>query len=203
MAYIDEPLKIPWYLILGIRIAEKKTKNQMLPARLLSWYPKAAVGAGVLESLVAHDDKEVSGRLLKLIRVQVSFTSSCSFCIDMNSFEFEEAGISEDEILYLQNPDSIKVCKSITPPEKCALEYVRELTATPISIKTTTLNDLGHYFSDRAIVIIASTAAQVNFWTRLIQGLGIPPAGFHDACAVLNLDKYGTLKNEEEEQERA
>ena len=34
----------------------------------------------------------------------------------------------------------------------------------------------------------------LNFWARLIQGLGIPPAGFHDACAVLDPDKYGTLK---------
>jgi len=27
-------------------------------------------------------------------------------------------------------------------------------------------------------VILVSTAAQVNYWARLIQGLGIPPAGF-------------------------
>ena len=28
------------------------------------------------------------------------------------------------------------------------------------------------------------TAAQVGYWTRLIQGLGVPPAGFSDACRV-------------------
>ncbi|MCK5152847.1 MAG: carboxymuconolactone decarboxylase family protein [Spirochaetales bacterium] len=196
MAYINEPAKIPWYLRLGIRIAEKKTGKKMLPGRLLSWYPKAAIGSGVLESLVAHNDKEVSRRLLKLIRVQVSFASSCTFCIDMNSFEFEQTGISEDEILYLQNTE--KECGSISVEEKCALEYVRELTATPISIKKRTLDKLKSYYSDRAIVIIASTAAQVNFWTRLIQGLGIPPAGFNESCSVLNLDKFGTLKTDEE-----
>ena len=46
MAYINEPSKIPWYLKLGIKIAERKTKKTMLPGRLLSWYPKAALGAG-------------------------------------------------------------------------------------------------------------------------------------------------------------
>lgn len=196
MAFIKETSKIPWYLKLGLKIAEKKTGKKMLPGRLLSWYPKAAIGAGVLESLVAHDDHEVSGRLLKLIRVQVSFASSCTFCIDMNSFEFKEAGISEDEILYLQNPDM--ECLSMSGKEKCVLAYVRELTATPISIKKNTLDELKSYYSDRAIVIIASTAAQVNFWTRLIQGLGIPPAGFNESCSVLNLDKYGTLNTNKE-----
>jgi alkylhydroperoxidase family enzyme len=199
MAYINEPAKLPWYLRIGIRIAEKKTGKQMLPGRLLSWYPKAALGAGILESLVAHDDVEIPARLLKLIRVQVSYTSSCTFCIDMNSFEFQEAGISEEEILYLQNPN--QDCRSLSLEEKCALEYARELTATPISIKKSTLIKLKNYFSDRAIVIIASTIAQVNFWTRLIQGLGVPPAGFHNSCTVLNLDKYGTLNSDEETDE--
>ncbi len=194
MAYIQEPKRIPWYLKIGIKIAERKTKREMLPGRLLSWYPKAALGAGVLESLVAHDDKEVTARLLKLIRVQVSFAASCTFCIDMNSFHFQETGISEDELLYLQQPDGITQCPSFAPQEKCALEYVRQVTATPIRIKKKTLDELKGYFSDRAMTIIVSTIAQVNFWTRLIQGLGIPPAGFHESCSVLHLDKYGTLQ---------
>jgi len=33
-------------------------------------------------------------------------------------------------------------------------------------------------FTEREMVILASTAAQVNYWARLIQTLGIPPAGF-------------------------
>ena len=33
-------------------------------------------------------------------------------------------------------------------------------------------------FTEREFVILASTAAQVNYWARLIQALGIPPAGF-------------------------
>ena len=33
-------------------------------------------------------------------------------------------------------------------------------------------------FNEREIVILATTAAQVNHWARLIQALGAPPAGF-------------------------
>lgn len=38
----------------------------------------------------------------------------------------------------------------------------------------------------REIVILASTAAQVNYWARLIQALGIPPAGFSEQCDIQN-----------------
>jgi hypothetical protein len=49
-------------------------------------------------------------------------------------------------------------------------------------------------FSPRGFVILASTCAQVNFWTRLIQSLGVPPAGFTANCEILDLEAYTTLK---------
>jgi alkylhydroperoxidase family enzyme len=35
-------------------------------------------------------------------------------------------------------------------------------------------------FTEREIVILASTAAQVNYWSRMVQALGIPPMGVSD-----------------------
>lgn len=167
-----------------------------MPGRLLSCYPKAAIGAGVLESLVTHNDKEVHKRLLKLIRVLVSFSASRSFCIDMNSFEFEKSGTSEGEVLFLQKPDSISFCPTFTPQDKAALQYVQQITATPISLIKATFKELKNHFFPRTMVIIACTATQENFWIRLIQGLGIAPAGNHELCNILNLYKYSTLKKE-------
>jgi hypothetical protein len=39
------------------------------------------------------------------------------------------------------------------------------------------ITELKEHFNEREIVILATTAAQVNYWTRLIQALGCPPAG--------------------------
>jgi hypothetical protein len=41
-------------------------------------------------------------------------------------------------------------------------------------------------FSDREIVVLAATIAQVNYWARLNNGLGIPSGGFFDdrACEL-------------------
>ncbi|MDP3450495.1 MAG: hypothetical protein Q8R87_07920 [Anaerolineaceae bacterium] len=58
-AFIKVPKKIPLFLRFGIWISKKVTGKDMLPARILSWYPKAAIGSGVLESLVAHNDRNL------------------------------------------------------------------------------------------------------------------------------------------------
>jgi hypothetical protein len=44
------------------------------------------------------------------------------------------------------------------------------------------------------MVIIAGTCAQVNFWARLLQALGAPPAGFSSHCDILDLDFFSTSR---------
>ncbi|MBN1413140.1 MAG: carboxymuconolactone decarboxylase family protein [Spirochaetales bacterium] len=198
MPYINPPHRIPLLLRIGVRIAEKVTGKRMEPARILSWYPKAAIGAGVLESLVAHKEPGVPRRLLQLIRMQVSFSASCPFCIDMNSSEFSMHGITREEIEVLQGKRRMTEVESLTERERTALKFAGELTATPISIRPDTLEKMKTLFDERQYVIVASTIAQVNFWTRCIQSFGIPPAGFSETCDYLELDKYRTLKSRQE-----
>jgi alkylhydroperoxidase family enzyme len=192
-AYIDPPKRSPVLLRLGTWIAERKTGEQMLVARILGWYPKAAIGAGVMEGLVAHQDGRATARLLKLVRMQVSFMASCPFCIDMNSAEYSDSGISQGEIEVLQDRRGLDDVESLNFEEKLALRYARALTATPVRMESGLLHDLLATFSERELVVVASTIAQVNFWTRMIQGLGVPPAGFSEGCSILRLEEYATL----------
>jgi hypothetical protein len=53
-AFIAPPKKIPFYLRIGIWISKKITGKDMLPAKILAWYPKAAIGSGALEGMVTH-----------------------------------------------------------------------------------------------------------------------------------------------------
>lgn len=192
-AYIDPPSRTPLALRFGTWVAERKTGKPMLVARILGWYPKAALGAGVMESLVAHKEGRATERLLTLLRIQVSFMASCPFCIDMNSAEYAASGISDAEIEVLQQRSDLEGAVSLSHEEKLALRYARALTATPVRIEPRLLRDLLATFSERELVVLASTIAQVNFWTRMVQGLGVPPAGFSESCAVLRLEDYATL----------
>jgi alkylhydroperoxidase family enzyme len=181
-AFISPPPKIPFYLRIGIWFSKRISGKDMLPARLLAWYPKAAIGSGVMEALVAHQDGALDERILKLVRIQASYAAACSFCIDMNSFQFEEKLISLDEMQVLQGRKGLEEVLTFNDREKLAIHYARLISQTPLLFPREFIDELKRHFNEREIVILASTTAQVNYWARLIQALGIPPAGFTNRC---------------------
>jgi alkylhydroperoxidase family enzyme len=179
-AFIEPPRKISLLLHLGIWISEKVTGRIMLPARILAWYPQAAIGSGVLEALVAHHDGKLDERMLKLVRVATSFAAACPFCIDMNSYEHASLGITADEVLALRGQVALESVPSFSKREQVAIQYARLVSQTPLKFHPDFIAQVKTNFDERELVILASTAAQVNYWARLIQALGIPPAGFSE-----------------------
>jgi alkylhydroperoxidase family enzyme len=191
-AYIGPPRPLPLLPRIVLGLVERRLGKALDANRILAWYPKALYGSGIMEALVAKDEAEVPRRLLKLIRMQTSFLVSCPFCIDMNSEAFRESGISEEEILALRGVKGLDEVATFSEAEKAALAYARCISRTPLSFEAETIGRLKGLFSERAIVVIASTCAQVNFWARLIQAFGVKPAGFAEACPALALERYRT-----------
>lgn len=183
-AFIAPPKRIPFFLRIGIWITKRVTGKDLLPAQLLSWYPRAAVGSGVLEALVAHKDGRLDERILKLVRMQASFAVACPFCVDMNSFQYENYRISPSELRVLQGQALIESVSTFSERERLAIQYAKLVSQTPLQFPRRFIRQLKQYFTEREIVILASTAAQVNYWARLIQALGIPTAGFSDQCLL-------------------
>jgi alkylhydroperoxidase family enzyme len=194
VSYIQPPARIPFLYRLMLFLVEKRLGRQLLANRILTWYPKALIGSGVMEGLIAHDTPEVPRRLLALVRIYTSFLVSCAFCIDLNSRDFQRKGVSDEEILALQGRVPLDEVVTLGEKEKAALRYVQCMCGTPLAFPASVIEKLKEHFSERGIVIIASTCAQVNFWARLIQGLGVPPAGFSGSCPILHLDSYTTAK---------
>jgi alkylhydroperoxidase family enzyme len=192
--FIEPPARVPLIPRLLLWLIEKRLGKRLLANRILAWYPKAFFGSGIMEGLIAHDEPEVPRRLLALIRISTSFLVSCPFCIDMNSKDFDRKGVSEDEIRALQGKRPLDQVSTFDEKEKAALAYVQCICQTPLSFTTEVMEKLTKSFSPRAVVVIASTCAQVNFWARLIQSLGVPPAGFSAECSILNLDAFRTLR---------
>jgi alkylhydroperoxidase family enzyme len=180
IAFIEPPQKNSLLLRIGIWVSEKITGRIMLPARILAWYPKAALGSGLLESLVTHHDGKLDERMLKLVRMAASFAAACPFCIDMNSHGHESMGISADEMLALRAQVEIESVSTFSARERLAIQYSRLVSQTPLKFHPDFIEQVKANFNEREIVILASTAAQVNYWARLIQALGIPAAGFSE-----------------------
>ena len=184
--FIAPPTRFPLLLRAGIWISEKITGKPMLPARLLAWYPKVALGSAALEGLVAHHDGKIDKRMLKLVRLSASFAAACPFCIDMNSDVYRETGITDAEFLALQNQTDPGTVSTFSTRERLAVAYARLISSTPLRFPPEFIAGITANFTEREMVVLASTAAQVNYWARLIQALGIPPAGFSDSCSNPN-----------------
>jgi alkylhydroperoxidase family enzyme len=193
MAFIPPPARIPVLLRLGIWAARKLSRTELLPAQLLAWYPKAAFSSAVLEGLIAHGDKDLDARILKLVRLAVSFINVCPFCIDMNSAGWEKL-ISPEELIALQVGKSLDEIPAFTRRERLAIQYARLVSSTPLNFPADFISELKECFSEREIVILATTAAQVNYWTRLIQALGCPPEGFSGSDLYLDMPANFPLK---------
>lgn len=192
MAYIPFRPKLPLFLRAAVALSERIVGRRVDPARLLAWYPKAAVSSGILESLVAHDEPGVPARLLRLIRVRTSYAAQCTFCVDMNAADGGD-GVTIEEARALRSAESIAACETFSDRERLVLAWVDCLTATPIRIPSATLESMQAAFPPREFVIVTTTVAQVNYWTRLIQGLGIDPAGFSTHPDLLELHEIRTL----------
>jgi alkylhydroperoxidase family enzyme len=182
--FIAPPRRIPLYLRFGIWVAEKIAKRELLPPKLLAWYPKVAFSSGVLEALIAHRDGKLDERMLKLVRLQASFAVACPFCIDMNSVEDAHAGVTPQEMAALQGQTDLETVATFSERERLALEYTRLISGTPLAFPSALIQALKANFTEREIVILATTAAQVNYWARLIQALGVHPLGASSTCQI-------------------
>jgi alkylhydroperoxidase family enzyme len=89
-----------------------------------------------------------------------------------------------EELKVLQGIKPIEEVSSFSAREALAIEYSKLISKTPLQFPHSFIEELKRHFNQREIVILASTAAQVNYWARLIQALGIPPAGFSDQCKL-------------------
>jgi len=190
-AFIDPPKHIPLYLKIGILISKIITGRDLLPAKLLAWYPKAAIGSGIMEALVAHKDAKLDKRILKLVRLRASFSVACPFCIDMNSYDYDQFDITPQELAALQGQIKISDVNAFSEREIIAMEYAVLISATPLLFAQDFADKLKANFTEREIVILASTVAQVNYWARLLQALGVPPAGFSEHCDLGRVNYNG------------
>ncbi|MBW6486571.1 MAG: carboxymuconolactone decarboxylase family protein [Syntrophobacterales bacterium] len=177
-AFIEAPTNIPWYLKIGLWAAKKSTGKEMLPGLLLAWFPKAAIGSGFLEFLTAHGPKDMERRLLKIVRTRASALISCPFCLDMNSYDYPDHGLTKEEAEALSQKTGWDVIASFSRRERIALRYAEGISRTPPDFSQELRAEIRLHFSEREIVIMAATVAQVNYWARLLGALAVPSAGF-------------------------
>jgi AhpD family alkylhydroperoxidase len=179
---VDPPEPVPLLVRPALFLAESITGKQALPGRLLAHFPKGALGAGVFEAAAANPsdmDRSDGARVLAVTRIVASAVAGCPFCIDMNAATWKRAGLTPSELRALLS-DPVAAVATLDARSATAGKYAATLSATPVVLDESLRVELKERFSVREIVVLATTIAQVNFWSRFSQGLGVPAAGFFD-----------------------
>lgn len=192
MPFVDEPRRLPLPLRWGVNISERVTGRRMVPARLLARAPRLALGMGLVEALVEH--RRPSPRVLRLVRLTASLTAGCAFCLDMNWNGHVGDGVTEADLVGLRwlgssgagvSADEVgRRLPGLAGAEVLAVRYAHGLSLTPAVADEAVVAGLRAAFGDDDLVRLATTIAQVNLWARFNVGLGVPPAGFTDQCAI-------------------
>lgn len=170
-----DPPRPPLLLRPLLYLVSKVAGGDPIPARILTWFPKGAVAAGIFEAL-APDASDLDPRILAIARVAASVAVGCPFCSDMNVAAARRRGLSPDEIASLDAGH--EGIASFSPREAIALRYARALSSTPVVLSDDLAQALVDGFAPRERVVLAIAIAQVNFWARFNHGLGVPSAGY-------------------------
>lgn len=168
---------VPLLLRPLIALAERIAGRRLEPARVLSRNPRIALVSGMMESGVERAARRLGKRTAALVRIQTSFSVNCPFCIDMNLADTAAAGVGEAEVKALRSgrPDE---AESFSARERLLLRYTAAIGDAPLALEPDLISAMEREWGFDATVRIAALAAKVNYWARLIQALGIPPAGF-------------------------
>lgn len=182
---VQPPARPPWYLRPALWLARRLTGKDPLPGRLLAWAPKAAFTVGLFEAAAPHGPKDLDTRVLAIARIVASAVAGCPFCVDMNAATWQRAQLTVDELKALLAVDEAG-WTTFAPRELAAARYAQALSATPVVVDDELRAQLTTHFSAKELVVLAHTIAQVNYWSRFNQGLGVPAAGFFDesVCAL-------------------
>jgi len=192
---VTPPPRVPFWLRPGLWLARRLTGKDPLPARLLAWFPKGAVGAGLFEATAAtgrdldvRSGRDDGARVLAVARIVAAATSGCPFCLDMNAATWERTGLSPAGLQGLV-AFADDVVDALDPRTRAAARYARALSLTPVVVSPALVDELRAAFPPAELVVLATTIAQVGYWSRFNQGLGVPPAGFFDTgvCALPGL----------------
>lgn len=163
--------------------AERRLGKRLAIARVLLWSPRVAIAALILELATEAATRKLPRRLAGLVRIKVSMVAECPFCIDLNTLGHDALGISAAEVMAMRDEGEPGL-GSFSERETLLLEWVGAQTRTPLRLGDELADRLSG-IEPKVLVAVASLSAKVNYWARLMQGLGVPTPGFQDSCPFL------------------
>ncbi|HET6510038.1 MAG TPA: carboxymuconolactone decarboxylase family protein [Baekduia sp.] len=172
-----------------------------LQARLTVWFARRLYGDPMAESTAifarhpallrwyglfnraVERPRAVPEPLLHLAALKAATVVDCAFCIDIGSEHARRAGLSDEQLLALHDPEPSGL---FSADELLVVAYADGLTRTPAVADDAVAAALRERFGDRGLMELTYLIGWENLRARLNVGLGIEAGGFSEGrvCAL-------------------
>jgi AhpD family alkylhydroperoxidase len=121
--------------------------------------------------------------LMHLAALKAATVADCPFCIDIGSEYARRAGLTDEQLLALHDPDPSGL---FSADELHVIAYADSLTRTPAVVDDAVATALRDRFGDRGLMELTYLIGWENLRARLNVGLGVEPGGFSEGkvCAL-------------------
>jgi uncharacterized peroxidase-related enzyme len=165
----------PWYLRPFFWNQRRKYGKVLDAALLWARSPKLFMGVALLYGAIDRRSSPLEPALRSLLTVRVSQINHCRFCIDINAATLLKRGISEDQLMALENWRGSNLFEE---RERAALKYAEAITLSDLEVNDALVAQLRTHFDEDAIIELTALIAFQNMSSKFNAALDVPPQGF-------------------------
>ncbi len=145
------------------------------------WHSPAAAGAAFEFGGKVAEWDAVPEQLKSFAHMAVAAQVGCSWCLDLNYFLAENAGLDMAKASQVPRWREADV---FTPLERAVMEYAEAMSTTPLTVTDEMSEALLEELGPRGLVELTAYIAFSNFSTRSNVALGIESQGFAANCEI-------------------
>ncbi len=148
----------------------------------------AAASAWMAYGTASREYASVDRTLKLQISFAVSMANTCRYCTLHQVLGLRRQGVDIAKLVAMQKDDS-----ALTPREKIAVDFARELTLKPASITVSTYAKFKQEFGEQGALEVVQQTCNFAFMNRFTDGLRLPS---EDEAVRVYLETYGRPFNE-------
>lgn len=180
MARIEGAKSGNWMVKLAYYVTKKKTGKVLMPVQIMAHHPTILGGFGYMERTF-RKSKSVDLRLKDLVQLRTASVIGCSFCIDASAWIGKESGLTEDQIVHVNEYETHAAYSEL---DRICLRFADCLTATPSHVPDELFAELEKHFNRAQLVELASAIAWENYRARFNHAFGAHSEGLSAICPI-------------------
>jgi len=165
---------------LAYYMTKKKTGKVLMPVQIMAHHPTILSGFGFMERTFRRS-KSVDSRLKDLVQLRTASVIGCSFCIDASAWVGKESGLTEDQIIHINEHETHGAYSEL---DRLCLRFADCLTATPSHVPDELFAALEEHFNREQLVELASAIAWENYRARFNHAFGAHSEGLSAVCPL-------------------